>query len=136
MAIQRSPCALVARGQKEVTEGAALDADEEPVDLEEGGEDGEGGPLPAFRRGGAVPVEASLIEVPMVEPRERKAPGRAAQNTESGGLAGSHQRVARVAAHMSRPADARDEPGRARWNGDGEHSSRSDDTGDLGEGAA
>ena len=75
--------------QQEVAQRAALDADEEPVDLEERSDGGDEVPAAAAEPGGPVPVEVPLIDVAMVEARERKAPAEAPMDGEAGALQAS-----------------------------------------------
>jgi len=70
--------------QRQVPERAALDADEESVELDEGAGEGDERPVPALRPGRASPVEVSLIDVAMVEPGNREPPAEAAVDGEPG----------------------------------------------------
>jgi hypothetical protein len=64
---QTAVAGLPARCQKEVAQRPPLDADEEPVDLEEGADDGDEGPVPSTGPTRPAPVEVPLIDVAMVE---------------------------------------------------------------------
>jgi hypothetical protein len=84
IAAQTSARGLRTRRQKEVAQRPALDADEEPVGLEESSDGGDEGPVPAAGPAGPAPDEVPLIDVAMVEPREGKAPSEAAVNRQAG----------------------------------------------------
>src|SRR5919204_6379027 len=110
-AAQRRTRYLRPAREEEVTQGAALHPDEEPVDLKERREESDCRPLPARRPRRPVPGEMPLIDVAMVERRDRESPRYAALDVEVGGRARTKQRVARIAADVSRPAVTRGETG-------------------------
>ena len=85
------------------------------------------------RRGGAVPVEPSLIEVPMVERRDREAPRYAATQPETALLAGVDQHGSAVAPQVPGPAVAGAEARRVCRNRDSEHTAGSEHARDLGQ---
>src|SRR5215204_6180494 len=131
MAAETPAAGLRTRRQGEVAKRSALDADEEAVQLEKSAEDDEERPVPALGPGRAPPVEVSLIDVAMVEPRHREPPAEAAVDCEAGGRAGREQLGSRVAADMTRPHIASAEELRVRGHGEREHSLRAKHAGGL-----
>ena len=102
---------------REVTEAAAFDADEEPVDRQRGSEQALGEPVltPVGRKAGG----SLVVDRPVVEGGHRESPRSDSLEYETGIFDRARQRGARVATNVARPPVARTEP--RRMGGNREH---------------
>jgi hypothetical protein len=134
------PRALVGPGEvpsavpryEQVAERPSFDAYEEAVGSEDEPERAQREPTRATAGlFGSYPLQTRLVEVAVVDRRERKAPSLAPLDCQAFRLDKRREAVARVAAHVTRPVVARTE---VRWigrNGDGHNAARAEDAHDL-----